>query len=373
MESTYFIRTAAVRKGSLCECVEELTDRMICTESSDTVLVRLVYFTDATDNGTFGEIARLIARSLEGRFPERHPVWSLVAQRPLEKNPADCHLAVEAHYCVLSSHRTVRYASIGEVHYVVLEGEGPRELFLSVGPHNTWLPECVPAQAEIVFGRVAEIMHREGFPVDSIRRQWNYVEGITRTTHGCQHYQTLNDARSEFYATVSWTGGYPAATGIGVAAGGITVDLNAAVGVVSRAVDNPLQCAAHVYSERVLRPGDRDVPTTPKFERARVVENDGSLLCYVSGTAAIRREESLAGADAVLQTEVTIENIAQLTAQVADRCRVRAARIYVKRVEDTDSVMQVVKEAYPEADLLFVQADVCRPELLVEIEALATL
>ena len=370
-EYSYFIRTDVARSGDIYECAEKLTDRMICEESADVVLTRLVYFTDATDNETFREIARLITRLLADRFPERHPVWSLVAQRPLEADLAAGHLAVEAHYYVLSPRQTIRYESFGEVHYVVVEGESSRELFLSVGPHNSWLPECVPAQAEIIFGRVAEILRRESFPVNSIQRQWNYVEGITRTTHGCQHYQTLNDARSEFYALEPWPDGYPAATGIGVAAGGITVDLNAAVGAVSHAIDNPLQCAAHVYSERVLRPGDRAVPSTPKFERARVVEYDGCYLCHVSGTAAIRREESLAHADAALQTKVTIENIAQLTVQVSESCCVRSARVYVKRVEDMGAVEQVVTAFYPEADLLFVQADVCRPELLVEIEALA--
>ena len=86
------------------------------------------------------------------------------------------------------------------------------------------------------------------------------------------------------------------------------------------------------------------------------------VVCYVSGTAAIRGEESFAEADVVLQTEVTIENIAYLTAQVSDCCLVRAVRGYVKRV---------MRMVYPEADLLFVQADVCRSELLVEIETLA--
>ena len=373
METTYFCRTIVARKGNVCDCLADLTPQLIGEETDRALLVRLVWFADVTDNVSFRAVANSIAGWLDERFPENPPVWSLVAQRPLGGKSSVGALAVEAHYRKILSRQTVRYARLGEIPYIVLGDDPARELFFSVGPHNTWLPDCVPAQAELVFEYAARIMRKEGFPVDSIQRQWNYVEGITRTTHGCQHYQALNDARSEFYASGSWQGGYPAATGIGVAAGGITVDLNAAVGAVSHAVDNPLQYAAHVYSERVLRPGERAVPSTPKFERARVVESDGSLVCYISGTAAIRREESLGEMDAVRQTVVTVENIAQLTNQVDPLCQVRSARVYVKRVEDMASVEKVARTAYPEADLFFVQADVCRPELLVEIEALATL
>lgn len=371
MEAGYFCRTALASGEDVSTCAGELAERLVGGRPSGTVPVRLVFFTDAADGETFRTVAERIGEVLSERYPRQRPVWSLVAQRPLSGGVPARTLAAEVHYHASPRRGAVRYGCFGKIPYVVFDDGERRELFLSVGPHNTWLPDCVPAQAEVVFGRVAEIMRREGFPVDSIQRQWNYVEGITRETHGCQHYQALNDARSEFYAPVFWTNGYPAATGIGTVCGGITVDVNAATGLVSRAVDNPLQRAAHVYSEKVLRPGDRAVPTTPKFERARVVEYGGQSLCYVSGTAAIRREESLAGMDAVRQTGVTVGNIGQLTAQVSSGCRVRSARVYVKRAEDVPAVEEAVRAAYPEADLLFLEADVCRPELLVEIEALA--
>jgi hypothetical protein len=63
-------------------------------------------------------------------------------------------------------------------------------------------------------------------------------------------------------------------------------------------VDNPLQIAAHAYSQNVLL-GEKDAAlpqkTTPKFERAKAVWKEDHGFVYVSGTAAIRGEQSLEG------------------------------------------------------------------------------
>ena len=103
----------------------------------------------------------------------------------------------------------------------------------------------------------------------------------------------------------------------------------------------------------------------------------------MSGTAAIRAEASLTGMDAAAQTRATLENIAALLRQVsglgdgADRAdlsclgALRSARVYVKHPEDIPSVAAVVERACPSARAVYLAADVCRPELLVEIEGFA--
>ena len=101
----------------------------------------------------------------------------------------------------------------------------------------------------------------------------------------------------------------------------------------------------------------------------RSVQYPGGTLLYISGTAAIRSEDSLSGADAATQTRITLENINALTAQTGGR--IFSARIYVKYPADNAAVRPIVEAHYPDAELLFVKAEVCRPELLVEIEAAA--
>ncbi len=330
------------------------------------LLLRMVFFTDAVTAEMYTAQAERIARAVGLRFASRPPVWSLVAQAPVGGG-----MAAEAHYYVLSPGQQVSYKGYAGIPYVMIEGGGVRELFLSAGGHNMSLPADVPAQSRPVFAAVADVMRHEGMAADTIQRQWNYVDGITLSTGCCQHYQSMNDARSDFYATVPWPGGYPAASGIGADAGGILVEVNAAYALRSHAVDNPLQRAAHVYTRRVLLAGDHAQPSTPKFERARVVEYPWGALGYISGTAAIRREDSLADMDAADQTRATLENIDALLAQMPGS-RVDSARVYLKTLASYEAVRPVVESHYPDAQILYLKAEVCRPELLVEIEALAS-
>ena len=134
--------------------------------------------------------------------------------------------------------------------------------------------------------------------MNSIIRQWNYIERITAFDGQDQHYQAFNNARSDFYSKTEWTNGYPAATGIGANLGGILIDVDAAVFTTPDAfatpIDNKLQVAAHAYSEQVLEVA-RQKKTTPKFERAKSMTFQDRKLIYISGTAAIRGEESLTG------------------------------------------------------------------------------
>lgn len=59
-------------------------------------------------------------------------------------------------------------------------------------------------------------------------------------------------------------------------------------------IDNKLQIAAHAYSDQVLEAAQQK-KATPKFERAKSMTFDDRRIVYISGTAAIRGEESLVG------------------------------------------------------------------------------
>ena len=76
-------------------------------------------------------------------------------------------------------------------------------------------------------------------------------------------------------------------------------------------IDYRLQVAAHAYSGEVLEVANR-CKTTPKFERAKCLTCGKERLIYVSGTAAIRGEESLRQEGLARQLAVTMENIQEL-------------------------------------------------------------
>ena len=220
------------------------------------------------------------------------------------------------------------------------------------------------------------------FCPDDIVRQWNYIGNITQHRDGRQNYQEFNDARSVYYRKGSWPNGYPAATGIGASCDGIIVGCIAyksSGGIYP--VNNPLQIAAHEYSKAVLVDNNEDaVKSTPKFERAKLIEISDLAVCFVSGTAAIRGEDSMEADSADLQTIQTIENIEYLVSRenlVKYGCKpldlhYLNLRVYIKNAEDYEEVKSIVKARYPDVPAIYTVADVCRPELLVEIEGILT-
>lgn len=269
----------------------------------------------------------------------------------------------------------------GGICFGVIESSQESMLFVE-GIPATDFSANVKEQSRELFGRLESLLSEHGFSVDDIVRQWNYIGNIVAHRDGKQNYQEFNDARTEFYNTGSWHNGYPAATGIGSEGEGIIVGVIA----YKRAghiypIDNPLQVAAHAYSKQVLIDEEANAPkSTPKFERAKVIETERGTYCFVSGTAAIRGEKSVEAHSAGVQTIQTLENIEQLVSpDNLVRCGCKPyeleyakIHVYIKEAKDYEEVQSVVEQRWPNVSALYSVADVCRSELLVEIEGILT-
>lgn len=275
----------------------------------------------------------------------------------------------------------IRFEERGGVGYGIIESDNEKMLFFEGIPSSDFA-QSVRRQSDEVFEKVDSLLSAYGFEVDDIVRQWNYIGNIVGCRNGKQNYQEFNDARSAYYGKGSWGNGYPAATGIGasgegIVVGGIAFKRKAEGGIYP--IDNPLQIAAHIYSKNVLIDNDVNaVKSTPKFERAKVIESESGVVCFVSGTAAIRGEESMDASSARLQTIKTIENIAHLVSKenlVKYGCKPYELRyvqlqVFIKNAEEYDEVRAEVERAYPNLPAVYSIADVCRSELLVEIEGI---
>lgn len=321
--------------------------------------VRLVFFDNPADEEEYhhrlGEIKKEVGRT----FPERTPVISYVAQAP-----CDGGMIMEAHEWNAGEAVAVTYSGDS----LTVEYPGGKYLFMSVES----------------LSRVDAVLKAERMPVSSIVRQWNYIEDIVgMSPAGHQNYQDFNDARTQFYNTSPWADGYPAATGIGVRQGGVRIDADALVAYDNSVrvypLDNPLQVPAHAYSQKVLwGAGDK---STPKFERAKAVVCPDGMMIYVSGTAAIRGEESLDGVGVEKQAVATLENIAYLIScrnlteagiDATQEPALQYLRVYLKRKEDAACVKSILEKACPGLPVACVVADVCRDELLIEMEGVAS-
>ena len=172
---------------------------------------------------------------------------------------------------------------------------------------------------------------------------------------------------------------YPASTGIGTRGGAITMCCmaldSARPDVFVLPLENPKQTAACDYAASYS-------PQSPKFSRAMAVVQGHYVTTLVSGTASIVNQKTVHPGDAARQTEQTIENIGRLIAPEnfarhglpgagATLRDVAKLRVYVKQPEDYPQCREVVERLLPRVPVLYLQADICRPDLLVEIEAVA--
>lgn len=359
--------------------VGEILDKV---SGSEMIPIRLIFFGNPDNNIQYLEHLEWIKQLVTERYGrENMPLVSYVAQRSLDSGlvlESQSVAPAWADHIERKSHRGVRYFTVSadEGKYLFTQGILPVSLNISMLD-----------QSNEVLSILGDILELEQIPINNIVRQWNYIEQITAVSFGNQHYQDFNDARSHFYALTEWPEGYPAATGIGTDHGGIMVEVDAirpAAGLCkATALDNELQVAAHVYSQDVLI-GVADKmfreKTTPKFERAKALVTPTTINVYISGTAAIRGEDSLSEVGIAQQTITTLENIEYLISQPnlkkyaiksSKEPKIKIFRVYLKADNLLDSAREIISAAYPSLPTMYVLSDVCRDELLIEIEGVA--
>ena len=345
-------------QGGLPECCRDILSKVNRRQR----VLGIVFFLDASCLDEYLSAEATVTSVCREFFPNAMPMVTCVAQKPVGAT-------VTAEILYLGSDGWIEY---NEDYLIICNGKG-KELF-SRGIH---FPDAgdTGVQAKMVFSRLQDILDNEGFKVDEIIRQWNYIEGITNVSDGIQNYQLFNDARSAFYGAGEWKYGYPAATGIGCSSGGVTVSVYAVKngGKMGRPIDNPIQIPAHKYSGNVLLDGKDAVKTTPKFERARLLGDT----VYVSGTAAIKGEKSEISTDPRLQSETAIEVMEHLVWPEnifpgCHRFRFEAIRVYIKRESDIPAIVATLGNHWKGIPIYYLMADICRPELLLELEGIGS-
>lgn len=342
----------------------EMVDALLAQLPQDEYILRLAFFGMPNDNEQYVSRRIMLREKIRKSYGAHEPVLSYVSQPPLNAG-----LILEVHSYKADEGDQITFRHHGGFPYVILENADGRFLFAG-GFHGDVINFGIQQQSAEVFHTMGEVMRREGFPINSIIRQWNYIEQITRFDGPDQHYQMFNNTRADFYEKTDWKNGYPAATGIGANLGGILVDLDAAVFARPECyvtpIDNKLQIAAHAYSAQVLEAAQQK-KATPKFERAKSMTFDDRRIVYISGTAAIRGEESLVGVGLRHQLHITMENIDQLIG----KAKLKMLRVYLKDKSFYEEARELLEGYNLNIPISYMWADVCRDELLIEIEGIA--
>ena len=206
-------------------------------------------------------------------------------------------------------------------------------------------------------------------------RLWNYLPDINVDDGSGERYRQFNAGRQQAFidAQCSALDGAPAACALGSTAGGLRVQFLAGR-AAPLAIENPLQVSAYHY------PIDYG-PSSPTFSRAAVADaGGGRQVLLISGTASIVGHASVHAGDVRRQTQQTLDHIDALCGEAASRCGAGfaacdlACTIYLRHAEDLPAVRDLFERHLGPAsraatEALYVRADVCRAELLVEIEA----
>lgn len=351
----------ATEKGTLKAMCKD-----ICARIDGSKALKISFFGLPADNREYLTMNRELHCTVNEFFGSKAPLVSFIAQ----KSSCDTLIA-EVTYLTDTDARITHNSR-----YKILERGATKEL-ITEGIIPGDISASTFEQAKDIFAAIDNILATEGFSPCDIYRQWNYIEDITVKNDGSQNYQEFNDARSIFYGKCKWNGGYPAATGIGTARGGVMIELYAIKGetATNKPIDNPMQVAAHSYSQKVLEGTvveELQERTTPKFERARLLGNT----IYISGTAAIKGENSATASDTVQQAALTMEIMNNLISRenipVSNGGAVYdLLRIYVKNEDAIPAVKEYMNKHYGSVSKHYLVSDICRPELLIEIEGVA--
>jgi len=230
--------------------------------------------------------------------------------------------------------------------------------------------EALMRATEMAYAQVFDVLSRTQHP--HLIRIWNYLADINLHSGGDERYRHFNAARQMAFRKSgrATMGTVPAASALGSPSGSPLSIYFLAARQAPTTIENPRQTSAYHYPPKFGR-------HSPIFSRACVWGGPGRSRLFVSGTASIVGHETLHRGDVVAQTHETMINIGALVDEAnnlggSSRYSVEALKlkVYVRRPADLAAIEATLATIVrPVHAVLYLQADVCREDLLVEIEA----
>lgn len=374
-------------KEQLNDCLSSIENTLKNNRSEFQHILKQTVFLNASGHDDFFQKKKYLIDAFNDFYKSDFPPTTVVGQPPEENKILTIELLLMENG--EKGIETLR-KDLNDSRYTVVYGPNFRKVYAS-GLTAGETRGSILEQSKSAFEQMKNILENENMDFSHVVRQWNYIENITGTSlleNGTkQNYQVFNDVRGLYYETSQFTHGYPAATGIGMNYGGVVLEFIAvdSTGTIAiTPIKNPHQVDAHHYSNSVLV-GDaiKDIPkkSPPKFERAKLLakEETNTYCIYISGTAAIRGEKTVGTNNVEIQTEITIENISHLVspenlklygAHIGPEIHLPSYfRVYVKHEADLPKVKKICAPFFKDAPGEYLISDICRDDLLVEIEA----
>jgi enamine deaminase RidA (YjgF/YER057c/UK114 family) len=355
--SEYYISVTAPPRLGLRGQLEYVQARYAEAERAlglrpETAVFRRLFLSDAINQ------TAIVRESALFRAPEDSPVAvSIVQQPPL----GGAKVALLAYHVAGDGMKKRRLSP----KHLLVEKNGLRHLWstrLCAGAHGA--PACVETQTWEVFSDlIGTISGKGGTLQDHCVRTWIYIKDVD------VFYRGMVESRGKVFSQHGMTEAthYIASTGI--------------EGACAHQYDVVLMDA---YSNLDLVPGqmsylhdlDKLCPTKDykvHFERGSKISYRDRAHYFISGTASIDKTGRVVHPGNVLkQLERALTNVQGLLASgeasIADMTHLI---VYVRDASDFEPVGAYLSERFPRLPTVFVQGPVCRPDWLVEIEAIA--
>jgi chorismate lyase / 3-hydroxybenzoate synthase len=234
------------------------------------------------------------------------------------------------------------------------------------------LPESagLAAATRDAYQEVLETLTELEYP--HLLRVWNYLPRINLEAEGSERYWQFNNARRSALLSSgrAAAGNVPAACALGSIDDSPLVIYFLASRTPPLLLENPRQISAYEYPPQY---GPK-----PAFSRASLLRETSGAILFISGTASIVGHRTLHAGDVVAQTRETLVNIEALLEEANRVAGVAgfdleslAYKVYVRNSADMPLIQNQLNGVLGAgARIVYLQADICRQDLLVEIEAI---
>lgn len=214
---------------------------------------------------------------------------------------------------------------------------------------------------EAAYRGVFDFLDEAGFAAPI--RFWNYLTAIIADDRGLQRYMRFNIGRQRAFAARLRQPVPPAASCVGGHSGDSVIYFLAARDAAT-AIENPRQVSAYAYPPVYG-------PSSPGFSRASIYA--GAL--FISGTASIVGHETRHAGDLFGQIAETAANLHALIDAAGQSAAAPAVgrwavKVYLHNPADWAAVEPAINAVFgADHPRLYLRGDICRPGLLLEIEA----
>ncbi len=214
-------------------------------------------------------------------------------------------------------------------------------------------------------------LNDSGYP--HLCRIWNYFPRINDDQDGLERYRRFCMGRHQALAESlpGFPCSLPAATAVGTQSGPFQIMFLASTEPGDH-LGNPRQMNAYEY------PAEYG-PRSPSFARATLFRSDQDNVLFIAGTASVVGHASRHIGRPADQTRESVRNILTVLERAGaigntDFLDKASLAMYKAYVRDTGSLAEIrdalQRSPLSSRPLLFLQGDLCRKELLVEIEGL---